>query len=162
MSADACSRDSRAAGPSVSQSTRLPWLFVTEASPCTLYHHPYCTSRSMTSATMTTAQHQRPDAFCSPPPPACTAFSIVVDDVDANGAEDKMLQKLLADTAPTLRKRTQCSESKEDSDARIKQIQVEAESRKVEFARLLEEHAQVIRKLKQMEEDGAALGASHA
>lgn len=39
--------------------------------------------------------------------------------------------------------------------------QVEAESRKMEFARLLEEHAQVIRKLKQMEEDGAALSTTH-
>lgn len=34
---------------------------------------------------------------------------------------------------------------------RIKQIQVEAETRRDEFARLLEEHAQVVRKLKIME-----------
>lgn len=34
---------------------------------------------------------------------------------------------------------------------RIKQIQVEAETRRGEFARLLEEHAQVVRKLKMME-----------
>lgn len=34
---------------------------------------------------------------------------------------------------------------------RIKQIQVEAETRRGEFARLLEEHAQVVRKLKIME-----------
>ncbi|KAF7408764.1 uncharacterized protein V1477_005882 [Vespula maculifrons] len=34
---------------------------------------------------------------------------------------------------------------------RIKQMQVEAEIRRDEFARLLEEHAQVVRKLKMME-----------
>ncbi|PSN35195.1 hypothetical protein C0J52_22966 [Blattella germanica] len=55
--------------------------------------------------------------------------------------------------------------NKEECDARIKQIQVEAESRKNEFAKLLEEHAQVIKELKQMEDDppsGAVAGPTEA
>jgi hypothetical protein len=40
-----------------------------------------------------------------------------------------------------------CTELKENL------LQVEAESRKNEFAKLLEEHAQVIKELKQMEDD---------
>ncbi|XP_066596471.1 uncharacterized protein [Prorops nasuta] len=81
------------------------------------------------------------------------AFSFIVDDVDSH---------------PTLRQRhdldgmssesssqTPSSETPLDSPGgpgeRIKQIQVEAETRRGEFARLLEEHAQVVRKLKMME-----------
>lgn len=53
---------------------------------------------------------------------------------------------------------------------RIKQIQVEAETRRGEFARLLEEHAQVVRKLKMMEAEeqlsttttGNVIGGTHA
>jgi hypothetical protein len=44
-------------------------------------------------------------------------------------------------------------------------LQVEAESRKNEFAKLLEEHAQVIKELKQMEDDppsGAVAGPTEA
>jgi hypothetical protein len=44
-------------------------------------------------------------------------------------------------------------------------LQVEAESRKNEFAKLLEEHAQVIKELKQMEDDtpsGAFAGPTQA
>ncbi|XP_046658228.1 uncharacterized protein LOC124352685 isoform X2 [Homalodisca vitripennis] len=87
-------------------------------------------------------------------------ITIVVDDVDARatGDDSHMLHKLLTDTSLDIRKCSQ-SQCKEESNARIRQIQVEAESRKMEFARLLEEHAQVIKKLKQMEEDGAALHA---
>ncbi|XP_046401928.1 uncharacterized protein LOC124167904 isoform X2 [Ischnura elegans] len=48
---------------------------------------------------------------------------------------------------------THSSSQKELSDARIKQIQGEVESRKNEFARLLEEHAQVVKQLKAMEEE---------
>jgi hypothetical protein len=44
-------------------------------------------------------------------------------------------------------------------------LQVEAESRKNEFAKLLEEHAQVIKELKQMEDDtpsGTVAGPTQA
>ncbi|KAK2589167.1 hypothetical protein KPH14_001984 [Odynerus spinipes] len=54
---------------------------------------------------------------------------------------------------------------------RIKQMQVEAEIRRDEFARLLDEHAQVVRKLKMMEAeeqlssaqvDGTVIGSTQA
>ncbi|XP_046658227.1 uncharacterized protein LOC124352685 isoform X1 [Homalodisca vitripennis] len=106
---------------------------------------------------MTTTTHHPDTTFRSK---TCASFSIVVDDVDARatGDDSHMLHKLLTDTSLDIRKCSQ-SQCKEESNARIRQIQVEAESRKMEFARLLEEHAQVIKKLKQMEEDGAALHA---
>lgn len=111
-------------------------------------------------STMTTTQ--RIDSFHKP---TFTPFSLIVDDVDARTTEEddnQMLHKLLTDTTLDLRP---CSQySKEQCDARIRQIKVEAESRKIEFARLLDEHAQVIRRLKHLEEDGAALatGTTHA
>ncbi|XP_075223109.1 uncharacterized protein LOC142325346 [Lycorma delicatula] len=94
-----------------------------------------------------------------------TPFSLVVDDVDARNVaheenqnqNQEVLHKLLSDSTLDYR-----PFSKEQCDARIRQIKVEAECRKNEFARLLEEHAQVIRRLKQIEEDGAALTGSHA
>ncbi|XP_039281955.1 uncharacterized protein LOC111050041 [Nilaparvata lugens] len=91
-----------------------------------------------------------------------TPFSLIVDDVDARSCQDDSesqdaLHKLLTDSSLDYR-----PFSKEQSDARIKQIKVEAESRKNEFARLLEEHAQVIRRLKQIEEDGGAIGGTNA
>lgn len=96
-------------------------------------------------------------------------FRVIVDDVD----EEDRLHPV---NNERLRTETDCGI--ENPIARIKQIQVrtpfsfnispffflltylcsfflpqvEAESRKIEFARLLEEHAQVIRRLKQMEE----------
>lgn len=53
-------------------------------------------------------------------------FSIVVDDVDARNAEDDshVLHKLLTDTSLDLRKCSQYRDTKEESDARIRQIQV--------------------------------------
>uniref|UniRef100_A0A1B6EBZ5 Uncharacterized protein n=1 Tax=Clastoptera arizonana TaxID=38151 RepID=A0A1B6EBZ5_9HEMI len=92
-----------------------------------------------------------------------STFSFVVDDVDARNDQDdsQVLHKLINDAALDLRPCSQCKD-KEQSDARIQQIKVEAESRKIAFARLLEEHAQVIRRLKHLEEDGAALNTSQA
>lgn len=53
-------------------------------------------------------------------------YSIVVDDVDARNTEDDshVLHKLLTDTSLDLRKCSQYRDTKEESDARIKQIQV--------------------------------------
>ncbi|XP_072755247.1 uncharacterized protein [Anoplolepis gracilipes] len=82
------------------------------------------------------------------------AFSLIVDDVDSHS--------ILSDGSDGLdglsrESSSQNSASQTPLDSpggpreRIKQIQVEAETRRGEFARLLEEHAQVVRKLKMME-----------
>ncbi|KAL0269403.1 UNVERIFIED_CONTAM: hypothetical protein PYX00_007148 [Menopon gallinae] len=74
---------------------------------------------------------------------------VVVDYVD----EDRLHP--VADNGRLQKSKTEGDESSqnwENPTARIKRIQVEAECRKMEFARLLEEHAQVIRTLKQIEE----------
>ncbi|XP_069671716.1 uncharacterized protein [Periplaneta americana] len=94
-------------------------------------------------------------------------ISIVVDDVDA-GQEPELEPEPEVSAAETVHASTtdnSTGANKEESDARIKQIQVEAESRKNEFAKLLEEHAQVIKELKQMEDDppsGAVSGPTEA
>lgn len=94
-----------------------------------------------------------------------TGFSFIVDDVDGDqepesepeceitreDASSRVIQDSSREASP---------DTKEQSDARIQQIKVEAESRKNEFARLLEEHAQVIQQLKKMEDEpgpGAAV-----
>lgn len=95
-------------------------------------------------------------------------FSIVVDDVDA---EPEALKAALAgvlvereaftddSSAPGTTPGTpcgcgaaQCSRDAETCSERIRQIQVEAQSRKNAFAKLLEEHAQVVLRVKQMEQ----------
>ncbi|XP_021917732.1 uncharacterized protein LOC110828888 isoform X2 [Zootermopsis nevadensis] len=78
--------------------------------------------------------------------------SIVVDDVDAGEKPEPELEVNTAKTVQTSTTDSDTRDMKEESDARIKQIQIEAESRKNEFAKLLEEHAQVIKELKKMEE----------
>lgn len=98
---------------------------------------------------------------------APSGFSIVVDDVDAGQEPEPELDPAFTATETEQASTTDNSTgvNKEESDARIKQIQVEAESRKNEFAKLLEEHAQVIKELKQMEDDppsGAVAGPTEA
>ncbi|KAG8036628.1 hypothetical protein G9C98_003950 [Cotesia typhae] len=81
-------------------------------------------------------------------------FSLIVDDVDSSS--------ILSETPDTEGLSTESNSSRNSTSQtpldspggpreRIKQIQVEAETRRDEFARLLEEHAQVVRKLKMME-----------
>ncbi|XP_015439964.1 PREDICTED: uncharacterized protein LOC107194784 [Dufourea novaeangliae] len=81
------------------------------------------------------------------------AFSLIVDDVDSHSisSENSDIDGLSNDNSA----QNSSSETPMDSPAgpreRIKQMQVEAETRRDEFARLLEEHAQVVRMLKMME-----------
>ena len=108
------------------------------------------------------------------------AFSLIVDDVDSHSisSENSDLDGVSNESS------SQNSSSQTPLDSpggpreRIKQIQVEAETRRGEFARLLEEHAQVVRKLKMMEAEeqlstpatatatatatGNVVGATHA
>ncbi|KAJ9576844.1 hypothetical protein L9F63_006618 [Diploptera punctata] len=100
---------------------------------------------------------------------APSGFSIVVDDVDAGQEPEPELEPEITapetEEAATTASDNSTGANKEESDARIKQIQGEAESRKNEFAKLLEEHAQVIKELKQMEDDppsGAVAGPTEA
>ncbi|XP_023714737.2 uncharacterized protein LOC111868381 [Cryptotermes secundus] len=96
---------------------------------------------------------------------APSGFSIVVDDVDAGEEPEPEPEVNTTETLPASTTDNSTGANKEESDARIKQIQVEAESRKNEFAKLLEEHAQVIKELKQMEDDppsGAVAGPTEA
>lgn len=96
---------------------------------------------------------------------APSGFSIVVDDVDADEEPEPEPEVNITETLPASTTDSSTGANKEESDARIKQIQVEAESRKNEFAKLLEEHAQVIKELKQMEDDppsGAVAGPTEA
>lgn len=97
-------------------------------------------------------------------------YSLIVDDVDSHSisSESSDLDGLSSESS------TQNSSSQTPLDSpsgpreRIKQIQVEAETRRDEFARLLEEHAQVVRKLKMMEAEeqlstsGNVVSATHA
>ncbi|KAK6638780.1 hypothetical protein RUM43_007049 [Polyplax serrata] len=79
------------------------------------------------------------------------AEKVIIDDVD----DERLHPALDNDSVHKSKTETTDTEnapSRENPLARIKRFQVEAESRKIEFARLLEEHAQVIRQLKQMEE----------
>ncbi|XP_070522356.1 uncharacterized protein [Cardiocondyla obscurior] len=81
------------------------------------------------------------------------AFSLIVDDVDSHSilSDGSDLDGLSRESSS----QNSASQTPLDSPGgpreRIKQIQVEAETRRGEFARLLEEHAQVVRKLKMME-----------
>lgn len=97
-------------------------------------------------------------------------YSLIVDDVDSHSisSENSDLDGLSNETS------SQNSSSQTPLDSpggpreKIKQMQVEAETRRGEFARLLEEHAQVVRKLKMMEAEeqlsatGNVVGATHA
>ncbi|XP_063232089.1 uncharacterized protein LOC134536281 [Bacillus rossius redtenbacheri] len=77
-------------------------------------------------------------------------FSFVVDDVDGDLPEQEAdcgRRSSPAAGAPGGAARRQ------DEAARVQQIKVEAESRKHEFAKLLEEHAQVVKELKKMEDE---------
>lgn len=79
--------------------------------------------------------------------------SLIVDDVDSHSilSDGSDLDGLSRESSS----QNSASQTPLDSPGgpreRIKQIQVEAETRRGEFARLLEEHAQVVRKLKMME-----------
>ncbi|XP_043510766.1 uncharacterized protein LOC122529056 isoform X2 [Frieseomelitta varia] len=96
------------------------------------------------------------------------AFSLIVDDVDSDSISSENSDGLSDETS------SQNSSSQTPLDSpggpreKIKQMQVEAETRRGEFARLLEEHAQVVRKLKMMEAEeqlsatGNVVGATHA
>lgn len=92
-----------------------------------------------------------------------SGFSVVVDDVDTGSHEQLQLEaEERLEPQPQPRAKTpegqdEAATQEQPPDARIRQIQVEAESRKSEFARLLEEHAQVVMQLKQMESDEAVL-----
>lgn len=99
-------------------------------------------------ATMHQTQSEACSKFIQTFPPQCR---VIVDDVDE---EDRLHPVNNNERSHLLKTESDCdvASSRDNPTARIKQIQVEAESRKIEFARLLEEHAQVIRRLKQMEE----------
>ncbi|XP_017890242.1 uncharacterized protein LOC108631056 isoform X1 [Ceratina calcarata] len=94
------------------------------------------------------------------------AFSLIVDDVDSHSISCESLN------LDGLSNESSSSQTPLDSPGgpreKIKQMQVEAETRRGEFARLLEEHAQVVRKLKLMEAEeqhsgtGNVVGATHA
>ncbi|XP_003707382.1 uncharacterized protein LOC100882677 isoform X1 [Megachile rotundata] len=98
------------------------------------------------------------------------AFSLIVDDVDSHSmsSENSDLDGL----SNVSSSHNSSSQTPLDSPGgpreKIKQMQVEAETRRGEFARLLEEHAQVVRKLKMMEAEeqlsasGNVVGATHA
>ncbi|KMQ94101.1 hypothetical protein RF55_5763 [Lasius niger] len=103
------------------------------------------------------------------------AFSLIVDDVDSHSilSDGSDLDGLSRESSS----QNSASQTPLDSPGgpreRIKQIQVEAETRRGEFARLLEEHAQVVRKLKMMEAEeqlstttatgnAAVIGGAHA
>lgn len=86
------------------------------------------------------------------------SFSLIVDDVDSQRmlSEAPELESTGCNSRnDSLNERNAKEEGLMDREdgprERIKQIQVEAETRRDEFARLLEEHAQVVRKLKMME-----------
>ncbi|KAI5706388.1 uncharacterized protein LOC113469607 [Diaphorina citri] len=97
--------------------------------------------------------HAHPSRFHASPHPAAAVFSIVIDDVDASKVVEDDLHRLLTDTSLDVRY------NKEECDAKIRRMRTEAEKRKSEFARLLEEHAQVIRRLKQIEQDSVIMKA---
>lgn len=99
-----------------------------------------------------------------------TIYSLIVDDVDSHSmsSENSDLDGL----SNVSSSQNSSSQTPLDSPGgpreKIKQMQVEAETRRGEFARLLEEHAQVVRKLKMMEAEeqlsasGNVVGATHA
>ncbi|EFN87441.1 hypothetical protein EAI_00377, partial [Harpegnathos saltator] len=97
--------------------------------------------------------------------------SLIVDDVDSHSilSDGSDLDGLSRESSS----QNSASQTPLDSPGgpreRIKQMQVEAETRRGEFARLLEEHAQVVRKLKMMEAEeqlstttGNVIGGTHA
>ncbi|XP_012265996.1 uncharacterized protein LOC105691832 isoform X2 [Athalia rosae] len=107
------------------------------------------------------------------------AFSLIVDDVDSSGESISMsaggqnFEGSSCTGSGGSSQETSRSYSHPSSSTpleclvgpreRIKRIQVEAETRRGEFARLLEEHAQVVRKLKMMEaEEQLNVGAASA
>lgn len=79
--------------------------------------------------------------------------SLVVDDVDSHSilSDGSDLDGLSRGSSSQNSALQTPLDSPGGPRERIKQIQVEAETRRDEFARLLEEHAQVVRKLKMME-----------
>ncbi|XP_067012764.1 uncharacterized protein [Anabrus simplex] len=83
-------------------------------------------------------------------------FSLIVDDVDGDQEPEPDIDFIREDASSRISHdtaREPSPDTKEQSDARIQQIKEDAESRKNEFARLLEEHAQVIQQLKKMEHE---------
>ncbi|KAG7204088.1 hypothetical protein KM043_001939 [Ampulex compressa] len=98
-------------------------------------------------------------------------FSLIVDDVDSHSIlrENSDFDGLSSESSGQNSSSQTPLDSPGGPRERIKQIQVEAETRRGEFARLLEEHAQVVRKLKMMEAEeqlssptGNVLGSTHA
>lgn len=101
------------------------------------------------------------------------AYSLIVDDVDSHSilSDGSDLDGSLSRESSSQNSASQTPlDSPGGPRERIKQIQVEAETRRGEFARLLEEHAQVVRKLKMMEAEeqlsttttGNVIGGAHA
>ena len=80
-------------------------------------------------------------------------YSLIVDDVDSHSilSDGSDLDGLSRESSSQNSALQTPLDSPGGPRERIKQIQVEAETRRGEFARLLEEHAQVVRKLKMME-----------
>ncbi|XP_031825668.1 uncharacterized protein LOC116423974 [Nomia melanderi] len=80
-------------------------------------------------------------------------FSLIVDDVDSHSisSESPDMDGLSNDNSSKNSSTQTPMDSPGGPRERIKQMQVEAETRRDEFARLLEEHAQVVRMLKMME-----------
>ncbi|XP_043272542.1 uncharacterized protein [Venturia canescens] len=80
-------------------------------------------------------------------------FSLIVDDVDSQSilSEAPDLDGLSTESSSSQNSTSQTPLDSPGPRERIKQMQVEAETRRGEFARLLEEHAQVVRQLKMME-----------
>ena len=96
-----------------------------------------------------------------------------MDDVDSQSilSESPDMDGLSTESSSTQNSTSQTPlDSPGGPRERIKQIQVEAETRRGEFARLLEEHAQVVRQLKMMEAEeqhsatssGNVVGPTHA
>lgn len=81
------------------------------------------------------------------------AFSLIVDDVDSHSisSENSDMDGLSNESSSKNSSTQTPMDSPVGPRERIKQMQVEAETRRGEFARLLEEHAQVVRMLKMME-----------
>lgn len=97
-------------------------------------------------------------------------YSLIVDDVDSHSisSENSDLDGLSNVNSSQNSSPQTPLDSPGGPREKIKQMQVEAETRRGEFARLLEEHAQVVRKLKMMEAEeqlsatGNVVGATHA
>ncbi|KAK4885395.1 hypothetical protein RN001_001666 [Aquatica leii] len=78
-------------------------------------------------------------------------FSIVIEDFDSAKNTGASVEECLAADVP-LYQRTQRPYTRQSSDATIRQILEEAEHRKHEFWKLIDEHSAVIENLKKIEQ----------